>query len=833
MTRAPLPTLPVDAGLPELRRALAAATACVLEAPPGAGKTTRVPVALLEEPWLQGRKILMLEPRRVAARAAAARMAEERCEEVGATIGYRVRLDSKVGPKTRIEVLTEGLLTRRLQSDPALEGVGLLIFDEFHERSLNADLGLALALECQGALNEDLKILVMSATLDGTRVSKLLGDAPIVRAEGRLFPIETRYNPLPSGQRPSLAWAQILRRVLQETEGGILMFLPGEGEIRQVMRAFQEEANDASFALMPLFGALSPADQDAAIRPSSAGKRKVVLATAIAETSLTIEDVRVVIDSGLQRLAKYDPATGLTRLITQTVSLASADQRRGRAGRVAPGVCYRLWPEASTRALQPYTPPEILVSDLAPLALDLAQWGTLDPSSLALLDRPPAAAYAEALALLRDLEALDKDNRITAHGKAIAGFGAHPRLAHMMVRGAARGEGATAAALAAILSERDVIRQGGVNGRDADLRLRLEVFAGEHQDPRADRGALARAREQAKVWTRQLQVKERVLEPSATGRLTALAYPERIAKKRAQGSFRLRSGRGAMLPETDPLAGEDFLAIAGLDGAEANAKVYLAAPLKRHEVEDLFACALEERFVTGWDMREKAVAARRELVLGALVLEAKPLPRTNPAETVAAVIAGIKDMGLDCLPWTGEANLWRTRIDFVRKLEPDAGWPDVSDQALLASLGEWLAPYLDGITRASHFPRIDLLAALKATLEWQESKRLDDLAPTHITVPSGSRIPILYESEGPILAVRLQEMFGLAETPRIGNGRVPLTLQLLSPARRPVQVTRDLKSFWAIGYAEVKKDLKGRYPKHFWPDDPWTAQASARTKPKR
>ena len=825
--------LPIEDVLPELKRTLGGARACVLEAPTGAGKTTLVPLALRDEPWLEGRKILMLEPRRVAARAAASRMADLIAEKVGDTVGYRVRLDARVGPKTRVEVLTEGLLTRRLQADPALEGVGLVIFDEFHERSLNADLALALTLEAQAALNENLKVLVMSATLDGARVARLLDDAPVLRSEGRLFPIETRYTPLLANARIEPAVANIVLRALNETDGGLLVFLPGEGEIRSVERLLAQEDLRGAI-LYPLYGALPAEVQDRAIRPVPKGERKIVLATAIAETSLTIEDVRVVIDSGLQRLARYDPASGMTRLVTQRVSLASADQRRGRSGRVAPGVCYRLWEEAETRALTPFTSPEILTSDLAPFALDLAAWGERDASRLKLLDPPPPSTFAEAQELLRELDAIDAENRITPHGRAMLSFGAHPRLAHMMIRARELNLAPSAAALAAIIGERDIIKATR-EARDADMRLRLEAFAGDAEIVRGisiDRGALSRAREQARAWRRTLDLKETTVEPNAAGRLIALAYPERVAKRRGAGSFRMASGRGAVLAETDPLAAQDYLAIASLDGAGANARIHQAAPITLADIEDLFAAHIETRQLTEWNTRERAVVAREEERLHALTLAERPLKRPDPAKVASAVLAGIRELGLRALPWSDDLQTFRARAAFVRKLEPDADWPDLGDDALTASLETWLQPFLGGVTRANDFTRIDVSSALHALFDWEMKKRLDALAPTHVTVPSGSHIPIDYSTDTPVLAVRLQEMFGLADTPAIGLGRVPLTLHLLSPARRPVQVTRDLKSFWKNGYPEVKRDLKGRYPKHHWPDDPWTAAPTARAKPR-
>lgn len=820
-----IPDLPISAALPALKAALAGRANVVLEAPPGAGKTTLVPLALLEEPWLAGRKILMLEPRRVAARAAATRMASLLGQQPGETVGYRVRQDSRISSRTQVIVLTEALLTRRLQDDPELSDVGLVIFDEFHERSLNADLGLALAREVQEALNPALKLLVMSATLDGTRISALLDNAPIVRSEGRMFPVETRYMAPPANTRIEQHVARTIMDALHDTTGGILAFLPGEGEIRTVER-FLSESDLGEAVLSPLYGNLPPDTQDKAIRPRTDGRRKIVLATSIAETSLTIEDVRVVIDAGLQRLARYNPASGMTQLVTQRVSLASADQRRGRAGRVAPGICYRLWSEPETRSLAAYTPAEILTSDLAPFALELAAWGERDTSGLKLLDHPPKGTFAEAQLLLRELEALDRDDRITPHGRACLSFGAHPRLAHMMIRGTELGLGATAAALAAILSERDITRS-----RDTDLRTRLEIMSGR-ADPQADRGAVARAREQARTWSRTLKASGDEIRPSDAGRLAALAYPERVARRRGPASYRLANGRGAVMNEVDPLSVEPFLAIASLDGAGANARIFQAAPLSLADIEELFESRIQERDKVEWSDRERIVVARQETVLDELVLAERQLRNPSRDLMVTATLHGIRSLGISCLPWTEDLLAWRQRLAFLRRIDPDGGWPDTSDEGLLSTIDQWLAPFLDGITRASDFTRIRLHDAMDTLLDWQARKRLDTMAPTSITVPSGSSIRIDYAADEPVLAVRLQEMFGLADTPAIANGRVPLLLHLLSPARRPVQVTRDLRSFWKNAYPEVKKDLKGRYPKHHWPDDPWTAAPTARAKPR-
>ena len=817
--------LPVAEAVPRLAAALADAGAAVLEAPPGAGKTTLVPLLLLEELWLRGKRIVMLEPRRLAARAAARRMATMLGESVGETVGYRTRLDTKVGPHTRIEVVTEGILIRLLQDDPALEGVGLLIFDEFHERSLDGDLGLALALDARRALREDLRLLVMSATLDGAPVARLLGGAPEIASAGKMFPVPTRHLDRPPPERIEHVVAETVRRALREESGSLLVFLPGIREIRRVERRLAESGLGPEIRLAPLFGDLAQAEQDAAIAPAPAGTRKVVLATSIAETSLTIDGVRVVIDAGLMRRPRFDPRTGMTRLVTVRVSQAAAEQRRGRAGRLEPGICYRLWPEHEQALLQPFTPPEIFEADLAPLALELARWGVSDPAALPFLDPPPAAAYAQARTLLRELDALDAAGAITRHGRAMAAIGFHPRLAHMILKARERGHGALACDIAALLSERDIVKPGPA-ARDCDLRLRLELLH--------ERGAAATIRAQAAQWRRQLGLKNERIDPQAAGAVVALAYPDRIAQRRggAVGSFRLASGSGAELAATDPLASQEFLAAAELDGDPRSAKIFLAAPISRDEIEDLFAEHIERIDSIAWDRREQAVLARRQERLGALMLSDAALP-DPPREAVrAALLTGLRELGLDALPWTPEARGFRERVAFLRRVEgTTSDWPDLSDAALMESLETWLAPYLEGLTRRSQLERLDLLAALKALLPWELQRKLDTLAPTHVTVPSGSRIPIDYGAgEVPVLAVRLQEMFGLAETPAVAGGRVPLLLHLLSPAGRPLQVTRDLHGFWSTSYRTVRAEMRGRYPKHPWPEDPLTEPPTRRAK---
>ncbi|MBP2228131.1 ATP-dependent helicase HrpB [Azospirillum agricola] len=852
-----LPALPIEPVLPALLDALRGRGVAVLQAPPGAGKTTRVPLALLEQPWLSGPRIIVVEPRRLAARAAAHRMAAMLGEEVGGTVGYRVRQDTRVGPRTRIEVVTDGLFLRQIQDSPELDGVGAVLFDEFHERGIDSDLALALARESREALRGDLRLMAMSATLDGGPVAALLGGAdgpaPIVTSEGRAFPVETRHlDAPPPGGRIEDAVAATVRRALREEPGNALVFLPGTGEIRRVQALLEQADLGANVLLAPLFGDMSAEAQDAAIAPTPPGTRKVVLATAIAETSLTIEGIRIVVDSGLMRVPRFDPRGGMTRLTTVKVSQASADQRRGRAGRLEPGVCYRLWPEAAHRALAPHTTPEILDADLAPLALELAAWGVRDPADMPWLDAPPAAAMAQARELLEELGALDPTGAITARGRRMTRLGVHPRLARMMLAGTEMRLGPLACTVAALLGERDIVRsQPGF--RDSDLRLRVDLVTGEERGGQGAARGLAvdrhRARQavrQAQTWRRQLGLPgtggggkgAAVGDSGATGRLLALAYPDRIGQRRPGGSpggvaaqYRLSGGRGAYFQEAEPLSAEDWLVVADLDGAARESRIFLAAPVTLAELEEMFADRIRSEDIVVWDGREQAVLARRRRRLFALVLKDERLPKPAPDAMTAAMVEGIRAMGLACLPWSDELRKWRTRLAFLRRREGEE-WPDLSDQALLDGLEDWLAPFLDGVSRRAHLDRVDLSSALRALLPWELKARMDAEAPTHVEVPSGSRVPIDYDGEEPVLAVRLQEMFGLAETPRIAGGKVPLLLHLLSPARRPVQVTRDLASFWANAYKAVKADLKGQYPKHYWPDNPLEAEPTARAKPR-
>jgi ATP-dependent helicase HrpB len=833
-------SLPIDPLLPAIAEALAEHTSVILEAPPGAGKTTRVPLALLDQPWLAGQKILLLEPRRLATRAAAQRMASTLGERVGDTVGYQIRLDRAIGPRTRIEVITEGILTRRLQDDAGLDGVGLVIFDEFHERSLDADLGLALTLDMQKGLRPDLRLMVMSATLDGASLTKLLTDAPVLRSAGRSFPVETRYLDAPLPNRVAPAMASAIRKAIAETRGDVLAFLPGEREIRNAAAQVRDGTDD-KVLILPLYGALSQAEQDRVFAPAPKGVRKVVLATAIAETSLTIDGITVVIDSGLARVPRFDPVTGLTRLETVKVSQAAAEQRRGRGGRTAPGVCYRLWPEPATRGLPLRATPEILQADLAPLALELAVWGIGDPNSLAWLDAPAVGPYGQAQGLLRQLGALDSDGRATEHGRQMARLPLHPRLAHMALMAKRRGLGQEAALLAALLGERDVLSGTGAL-RDADLRHRLELIGGKPGSAASDArpGARRRIADVARQIRRLLDVPERATDARHAAMLVALAYPDRLAQRRGSGGFRMANGRGAVLPDEDPLAREGWLAIAEVGGGGVDGRIFLAAPISQDEIEGLFADQIDSVETVAWDSRTEAVAAHRQQRLGALVLGESGLRDAAPERVAAALADGVHQLGLAALPWTTEARQLQARVALLRALDgTDSSWPDISDVALRETLDTWLAPHLIGRRSRKDLARLDLLEILMAPLDWPRSRKLDELAPTHIAVPSGRSAALDYPAEqpagdiaAPALSVKLQELFGLSETPRIANGRVPVVLHLLSPAGRPVQVTRDLANFWRTGYPEVKKDLKGRYPRHPWPDDPLTAVATAKTKRK-
>jgi ATP-dependent helicase HrpB len=814
-------SLPIDGALPDLAAALAGNNVAVLVAPPGAGKTTRVPLVLLDEPWAKDKKILVLEPRRLAARAAAARMASTLGEQVGDTVGLRVRFDSKVTKRTRIEVVTEGVFTRLILDDPSLEGIAAVLFDEFHERSLDADLGLALARDAQQGLRQDLRLLVMSATLDGARVAALLGNAPVVESEGRAFPVETRYLGRDPRAPIERQVADAVERALSAETGSLLVFLPGAGEIRRSEALLKERVTAANIDIVALYGALDAREQDRAIAPSPAGRRKAVLATSIAETSLTIEGVRVVIDSGLSRVPRYEPDVGLTRLETVRVSRAAADQRRGRAGRTERGVCYRLWDEPQTGALEPYTRPEILSADLSSFLLDLAQWGATDPGKLSFLDAPPQGALGEARTLLTELGAVDSAGRITEEGRTLRALPLPPRLARMVADAAAEGAGVLAASIAAILTER------GLGGDDVDLGHRLDNL-------RRDRSRRAEdARAMVTRWAGIAAGKSGNAEHSP-GSLLALAYPDRIAKNRGGGGgiFLLANGRGGRVDPASVLAREPFLVVAELTGAAAASRIVLAAPMALADIESRFADQIENREATTFDTASASLRTRRSRRLGALILAEQAKPVAPDVDNARLLAEGIAGLGISKLPWSKAQLQFRNRVNFLRRAEGDE-WPDLSDETLARTAAEWLAPFLFGKTGLSQIGADDLAAALDTLLSWDLRRRLDAEAPTHFGAPSGSHVPIDYEAEeGPKLSIRVQELFGLAVHPAIAAGRVPLVIELLSPAHRPVQVTRDLPGFWRGSYKDVRTDLRGRYPKHPWPEDPLTAPATRRAKPR-
>ncbi len=833
--------LPITAIFDRLREALRQHRGVVLQAPPGAGKTTGVPLALLNEPWLEDHRILMLEPRRLAARAAAFRMAELLRETVGETVGYRVRMESRVGPETRIEVVTEGVLIRMLQADPGLSGTRLVIFDEFHERSLAADLGLALCRDIQEGFNETLRLLVMSATIETTPVAELLGQAPILTCPGQSFPVDTHYRDRKTEEPLAAAVAASVMQAISEDQGSVLVFLPGAPEIRQTAKRLDAMHLDPRWEVAPLYGNLPFEVQKRAIRPAPAGRRKIVLATSIAETSLTIEGIRVVVDSGLSRIPRFDVGSGLTRLVTLPVTRAAADQRRGRAGRTAPGFCYRLWSRGQHAGLVPHARPAILEADLAPLALELALWGLRTANALRWIDPPPPAALAQAQTLLELLGALERDGRITAHGRRMAELPLHPRLSHMILMAHANGEGALACELAALLGERDILRfEAG--GYDADLDLRLAALhrfrRGEcPQIPlgHVDRHACRRVVQVADDLGRRVGEGRQQWEDDKAGHLLVWAYPDRVAQRRpgSSGRFRLSGGRGAFMNPGQPLAASDYLVAANLDGEKREARIFLAAAIHTEDLYHRLGHQLCWEKRVGWDAARQAVTAERSLKIGVLALKTEPLTEVAPEDREDALLNGIRLAGLDCLPWNKTLRSWQARVMFLRRvMDARDDWPDVSDARLSETLSVWLGPFLAGISRLRDLKPAALAVALKNHLTWSQQQRLDQLAPTHLDVPSGSRRPIDYSGEAPVLAVRLQEMFGARETPAIAGGRQPLVLHLLSPAGRPAQITQDLAGFWQNSYPEVRKALKGRYPKHYWPDDPLNAVPTARVRPR-
>jgi ATP-dependent helicase HrpB len=846
--------LPIDAALPELTAALRANNAAVLVAPPGAGKTTRVPLVLAAEQWAQSAhgpgRILVLEPRRLAARAAAERMAHNLGERLGETVGLRVRFGSNVSRQTRIEIVTEGIFTRRIVDDPMLEGVAAVLFDEFHERSLDADLGLALARDVQQGLREDLKLLVMSATIDGARVAALLGNPPgnargsvaVIESQGRIFPVETRY--VGRDARPiEPQVADVIVRAMRAERGSLLAFLPGAAEIRRtralLQQALQENRIDAATDVVALYGALGADEQARAIEPARPGRSKIVLATSIAETSITIEGVRIVVDSGLARVPRYEPDVGVTRLETVRVSRAAADQRRGRAGRTEPGLCFRLWDEPQTAALEPFARPEILAADLSSFALDLAAWGA-PADKLAFLDPPPRAALAEANALLMTLGALDDTGRITEEGRQLRRLPLPPRLARMVIDAARLGQGGLAAELATLIGER------GLGGDDIDMRERLAALRRD-RSPRA-RDARHMAARWAEIATPNSSPPPQEEEQLDVGALIALAFPERIGKNRGRdaggptGAFLLANGRGANLDPASPLARAPFLAVAELAGSAAQGRILSAAPITPAEIETHFADRIIARDEVVFDAGTLALRGRKSRRLGAIVLAEQRVPVT-PGEQSAQILAeGIAKLGINRLPWTKPLKQWRDRVMFLRQAEGtksaeqtcEETWPDLSDAALAARAGEWLASALAGKTGLNEFSADEFAAALAALLPWPLRRRLDAEAPIHFEAPTGSRVPIDYDSEGgPKIAIRVQELFGLDRHPAIAGGKVPLAIELLSPAQRPVQTTRDLPGFWRGSYAAVRAEMRGRYPKHPWPEDPLAAAPTRRAKPRK
>jgi ATP-dependent helicase HrpB len=833
----------MDAALPRLMTALATNPRAIVCAPPGAGKTTRVPPALLAAEWAAGRRILVLVPRRMAARSAAGYMAAQLGEPVGATVGYQIRMERRIGPRTRIEVLTEGILTRRLQRDPELGGVACVIFDEFHERHLQADLALALCLDLQGVLNPDLRVLVMSATLDVAPLSALLDEPPLIASDVRQHRVETHYRPLAPRIDLAAGVSGAVRHALGAHPGSILAFLPGAREIRCVAQHLRGAQLPGDVDLCPLYGRLSQGGQSAALAPSPVGRRKVVLATNIAETSLTIEGIRVVVDSGFCRTPRLDLQSGMSRLLTRRISRASARQRRGRAGRTGPGICLRLWDRGVHAGLVPFDPPEIQVADLAPLALELAAWGSSDPGQLRWLDPPPAEALERARGLLGRLGALDGEGRITAHGRQMVALPLHPRLAHMVLKAREIGLGRLACRLAALLDARDPLRFDA-GQYSIDLHQRLAVLLDSKTATRqmgcsVDTTAVARIRKIAADLEGPLgPCAEALALPGAatTGRLLAWAYPERVALARPgkRGHFQLVNGRGARLDPGDPLAGEEMLVAAHLDGQRREARIFLGAPYERPQLERQFADQLETRREVTWEADRRRVLATATLRLGALILAERPWSSPSPETVQAVFIEGVRRSGLEVLPWNRDLRRWVRRADFAGKWwAGEDPWPGFDADTLAAELDQWLGPFLQGCRAVKEIASGLLRQALMARLTWAQQAALDRLAPTHQTVPSGSRLPVDYAHDPPILRVRIQEMFGATQTPTVADGRQPLLLHLLSPAQRPMQVTQDLAQFWAAGYPQIKKELHGRYPRHHWPQDPLTAHPTRRAKPRK
>ncbi len=811
---------PVQEIVPQLRQALFDNPVVILQAPPGAGKSTVLPLMLLDEPWLAGQKMIMLEPRKLAARSVAQRMASLLNEDAGQTIGYRVRFETVVSAQTRCEVVTEGILTRMLQSDNALEGTGLVIFDEFHERNLHADLALALCYQIRQILRDDLRILIMSATLDGEKISSILGNAPVVTSSGRQFPVTLNYSPPDKDMYIAPATVKVIRKALSEQQGDVLVFLPGTGDIHKVAELLDQGNTGAH--VYPLYGDLPFKAQQEAILPSPSRARKVVLATAIAETSLTIEGITTVVDSGYSRVPKFDPRSGLTRLETIRVTRDAADQRAGRAGRLGPGVCYRMWPESLHHTLQPARQPEIMEADLAPLMLELANWGIRNIQDLTWITPPPPGAVNQAKELLSQLGAIDGGN-ITSRGKEMLRLPTHPRIAHMLIEG--RDLNGLASDIAALLEERDPLPKTS----GTDLSLRVEILrkwrSGERVN--AEGNSLERIERLASSWRKIFKIKPDNNMPvdSDVGRLLAEAYPERIARQQEKHSprYKLANGRVVRLPDHDPLIREKWLAVAQVDSGSGEGKIFMAAPLLE---EDLLHRAVEHEVVT-WSSEKGMIQAAIEKRVGNVVLATKPMATIPDERRVRILCDAVREEGLKILNWDEIHDEWIARVLSLKSWRKDEAWPDVTKENLIATTTEWLTPYLAGVTRRQDFSRLDLGAILSGIIPWNLASKLDQLAPPKVAVPSGSMIRLHYSPEGgpPVMEVRLQEVFGLVETPAVNEGRNKVLLHLLSPGYKPVQVTQDLKSFWQTAYHEVRKEMRMRYPRHHWPEDPWTAEA--------
>lgn len=832
--------LPVEKILPQLKTSLARANSVILKAPPGAGKTTVVPTALLNEPWLAGKKIIMLEPRRLAARAAAYRMADNIGEPVGKTVGYRTRTDSRTSRDTRIEVVTEGIFTRQILGDSELKNVALVVFDEFHERSIHTDLGLALALDVQTVLRDDLKILIMSATLDPEKISVLFDSPELVFCEGRMFDVKTRYITKTPRERLEDLVTRSLKMALEDETGSVLCFLPGVGEIRRVEERIRSEIRlSGDMMIRPLYGDQDKKEQDEAIQPAPVGKRKIVLATSIAESSITIDGVTVVIDSGLSRKAVFESRTGMSHLETVRGSRASADQRRGRAGRTGPGVCYRLWGENENSLMREYDIPEILESDLANLALILAEWGVPDPSTLKWLDAPPAAKFAQSIELLTEFGALDSKGKITAHGRKMLAAGTHPRLANMIIRSSEIKLGSMACDIAAVLEERDLIKFT-TRERNSDLRLRLDLLR-HRQDACAtlnkiDDSVRWRVKNFSEEFRKRLGIEYRQCGSEMAGVVIGFAYPDRISKRREgqDAIYLLSCGRAAKFATLEPLSKEEFLTVAEIDDKEKDAKILLAAPLSRYDLEEYFGDIIKITETVEWNDRAGAVDAVGRRVFGSIILEEYPLKNPDRRKIAGAVLNGIRMRGLPVLPWTDETENLRRRIVFAAGIDSKNEWPDLSDNSALGNLEEWLSPFLGGVRRIDDFKKINLHGAMTSLLDWKHNELLDKLAPSHFKVASGSMVRLNYrEGDVPVLAVRVQELFGTKNHPCVGGGKVPVLVKILSPSMRPVQTTSDLPGFWSTSYQLVKKDLKGRYPKHFWPENPMEVEATRGLKPRK